>query len=300
MTRVGENAGWLGTHGQLAELARRQLFFVGGAPRSGTTWVQLLLDAHPDISCRGEGLFQQELAKPLDAVMAKRRHALADKNATTFKDFRGFALPDEGDADVLLGTAILLDLQRQCAGSPYRAIGEKTPENVFLFPRLKRLFPHAKFIGIARDPRDSLSSAWHFWGKPRFGSSNPSAQEAFVAASLPAVEEGLRRCLDYAAAYPDDVRLFTYESLLRIPEPIVAGLCRFLDVSDDPNLVRGCVDNAAFVRLSGGRAQGQTQDAAFLRKGVAGDWATTMPPRLADAIVDRLAWAFVEFGWPRA
>ena len=48
---------WRERESAIAELAKRQLFFVGGAPRSGTTWMQHMLDAHPDISCRGEGHF---------------------------------------------------------------------------------------------------------------------------------------------------------------------------------------------------------------------------------------------------
>jgi hypothetical protein len=298
MTRSNENGSWFDEHERLAALARRQLFFVGGAPRSGTTWLQHLLNAHPDISCRGEGLFQQELAKPLSGLMANRRQALANKNSTTFKDFDGYGLPAVEDTEVLLATAILLELRRQCAGSFCGAVGEKTPENVFLFPRLKRLFPRAKFIGVVRDPRDSLSSAWHFWAKPNYG-AGAASQEAFVRASLPAIEDGLRRCLDHAATYPDDCRIFTYETLLRIPEPIVAGLCRFLDVSDDPSLVRECVAAASFARLSGGRAAGTELDTAFLRKGVAGDWVNTLQPGLADVITHQLGWAFEEFGWSR-
>ena len=64
---------WNQRNEEIAQLARRQLFFVGGAPRSGTTWLQQLLDCHPDICCRGEGLFrvvrydvfEQELAPRL-------------------------------------------------------------------------------------------------------------------------------------------------------------------------------------------------------------------------------------------
>ena len=33
----------------------KPLFFICGAIKSGTTWLQLMLDAHPDIACRGEG-----------------------------------------------------------------------------------------------------------------------------------------------------------------------------------------------------------------------------------------------------
>src|ERR1700722_1873858 len=67
---------WLEQHEKLQHLARCQLFFVGGAPRSGTTWLQALLDSHPEISCRGEGLFMKHLAAPLDALMKARREAI--------------------------------------------------------------------------------------------------------------------------------------------------------------------------------------------------------------------------------
>jgi hypothetical protein len=122
---------------------------------------------------------------------------------------------------------------------------------------------------------------------------------AFVEASLPAIEEGLQRFATYTEAYPQDVRIFTYESLLQMPEPIVAGLCRFLDVSDDPAIVAECVRGASFVSLTGGRAQGTAQDGAFLRKGVAGEWASTLPPEAAALVTDTLGWAYDWFAWPR-
>src|SRR5579883_3436410 len=141
-------ASWAARHEQLAELARRQIFFVGGAPRSGTTWLQLLLDSHPEISCRGEGLFSHHLSGALDRLVGNWRQGVEAKNKTVFASMPGYPLPEGADADILLGTAVLLALHRQSTERDVRALGEKTPENVFLFPRLKRLFPGAKFIGI--------------------------------------------------------------------------------------------------------------------------------------------------------
>jgi hypothetical protein len=108
------------------------------------------------VSCRGEGLFQKQLAEPLEAMMVRRGEALAAKNTGLFGHTGGYPLPVPEDLDVLLGTAILLALRRQSAGKAGSAIGEKTPENVFLFSRLKQLFPRAKCIAIARDPRSAI------------------------------------------------------------------------------------------------------------------------------------------------
>ncbi len=118
---------WLDRHRQLAELANRQLFFIGGAPRSGTTWVQELLDLHPSVSCRGEALFHQDLARPLDALMHARSKAIAAKNATTFRHAKGFPPPTIYDTDIMLGTAILLAFQRQCGGRVYDADRREDP-----------------------------------------------------------------------------------------------------------------------------------------------------------------------------
>src|SRR5581483_6350986 len=72
------------TERQLGALSERQVFFVGGAPRSGTTWLQQLLDSHPQISCRGEGLFWRTFGEPLDGVIARRRETLACQSASKF------------------------------------------------------------------------------------------------------------------------------------------------------------------------------------------------------------------------
>ena len=47
------------------ELRSKQIFFIGGTAKSGTTWVQLLLDAHPEVSCNGEGHFLDNLKPAL-------------------------------------------------------------------------------------------------------------------------------------------------------------------------------------------------------------------------------------------
>jgi hypothetical protein len=84
---------------------------------------------------------------------------LTEKNETLFRDTGGFALPQAADGDLLFGAAVLLALRRQGIAPGIQAVGEKTPENVFLFPRLKRIFPRARFVGVVRDPRDVLAAA---------------------------------------------------------------------------------------------------------------------------------------------
>jgi hypothetical protein len=233
--------GWAARQQEILRLAGCQLFFVGGAPRSGTTWLQLLLDSHPQVCCRGEGLFQKHLADPLDSLVAQRREALAAKNRVLFGNGEGYPLPEVEDTDALLGTAILLALQRQCGGREPRAVGEKTPENVFLFPRLKRLFPRAKFIGIARDPRDLLASAWHFFHKAQSGKDEAAAKIALIRTAFPSLQQGARVMLALTEEFPADCLMVTYERLHEQPAPMAARLFRFLGVSNDEAVVADCV-----------------------------------------------------------
>ena len=288
---------WSERQAEIASLAQRQLFFVGGAPRSGTTWVQHMLDLHPDISCRGEGHFLQYLATPLSSLMQWRRDELDAKNTKLFKGLAGYPLSAPDDFEFLVGSAILLALSQQCAGVPCRAVGEKTPENVFYFPNLKRIFPNAKFIGVARDPRDVLVSAWHLVHKTAADSDAELA--AFIRRSVGACGDFLRKMLELRDRYPDDATVVTYESLLGSPEPVLRSVFRFLGVSDAAEVVARCIDGGRFAAMTGGRPAGVERSGSFFRKGVAGDWRTTLTPGLNDLVLGELGWMFPAFGWER-
>jgi hypothetical protein len=72
---------------------------------------------------------------------------------------------------------------------------------------------------------------------------------------------------------------------------------RFLSVSDVPPIVADSVARASFAALTGGRQPGVEQDGAFLRKGVAGDWASTLTPEMNEIVLRDLGWTFPHFGW---
>ena len=42
---------------QLNSLSEKTIFFIIGCPKSGTTWLQRMLDSHPNSICRGEADF---------------------------------------------------------------------------------------------------------------------------------------------------------------------------------------------------------------------------------------------------
>jgi len=285
----------------LHAIAAKQLFFVGGAPRSGTTWLQQLLNANPEISCGGEGLFWRELMEPVDKMIAQRRTALEAKNTTLFRHTGGFALPDAFDADTLVGAGVLLGLQRQLAArgnvAAIKAVGEKTPENVFVFPRLRGLFPNAKLIVIARDPRDSLASSWHMFCRNVPEAQTEAAKDDLIRRSLPSIENSARMMTAFATQDPQSCTLVTYERLTAETPAELSRLYRFIGVRDDAETTAACIAACAFDRHSGGRARGEVDTGSFLRRGVVGDWRSTFTEAQGRMITDQLGWMYPQFGW---
>jgi hypothetical protein len=288
---------WNERNGEIAQLARRQLFFIGGAPRSGTTWLQQLLDAHPDVCSKGEGLFLQQLAVPLEKAMAQRAEVIAGKNEQLFGHTGGYPLPTKDDVEFVVGTAILAALHQQSEGNPYRAIGEKTPENVFFYPRLKALFPTAKFISIARDPRDVLTSAWHFFKKPVPGEDEVKAKLEFIRGALPSLDDGARKMVEFHKGNPDRHIFVTYDALRSRPGPFLAQLFRFIGVSDNAEIVAECIRKTDFAVQTGGRPAGVEQNGVFHRKGEVGSWKATLNAEMGQVILKDLGWMFPLFGW---
>ncbi len=288
---------WTETNDRLRRLEQRQIFFIGGAPRSGTTWLQQIIDSHPDASCRGEGLFSKDLFPLFEDSMEKRRKQLDDKNRSVFSHTRGYPLPAPGDSDFLAASAILLALDAQAEGRDALAYGEKTPENVFAFPRFKRLFPGAKFIGIARDPRDVLTSAWHFFGKTSATADDDSAKMAFVDLALPSLVEGMRQMIALGRTYGGACHMVTYEGLRAEPAARISEIFAFLGLPASAGLVGDCLEKTAFERMTGGRPAGEGVSGSFLRKGVVGDWRSTLSPAMNARILEQMGWSFPHFGW---
>jgi hypothetical protein len=279
----------------LAALSQQQLFFVGGAPRSGTTWLQEILDRHPNVSCRGEGHFLQ-LATSVDAVVATRAGVIASKNASIFGWKAGYPVPNQDDADLLIATWILAALARQRDNRQVKAVGEKTPDNVFFFSRLKRLFPRAKFIAIVRDPRDVITSAWHFFPRP-VPRDEISAKTDFLKLALPSLNEGLRALVDFGREHADDLLVVTYEALKVKPARVIERLYEFLGVVAEPTLIDACVARTSFGVMSQVSSSGGP--VPFFRKGVVGDWPNTLTQEMSGLVVKELGWAFETFGWRR-
>ena len=261
-------------HDALAALRTKRLFFIGGAPKSGTTWLQLLLDAHPEISCRGEGHMVNHLGPLLVNATNAHNAFVAGKNASLFPGLHGHPLLTEADLLYLLGSTIGLMLLRPEKAGRALVVGEKTPNNITHFSLLHRLFPNAVLVHLVRDGRDCATSAW--FHRLRLNPAELSAGYSSMAEYLPHAAEAwiqvVQTGLEFAAAHPQSCVTIRYEDLSRAPEATLGALLRVLGASTQDDVIRTCCAAAEFRALSGGRRPGEEDRMSFFRHGTVGNW----------------------------
>ena len=187
--------------------------FAGGAGRSGTTLLRVMLHGHRHLHCPPElkvvptllgeqegwgALVGQMLGDPLEGLR------LVDRSCRAF-------------LDVLLGSL---------APEGCRLV-EKTPHNALCIETLARLYPRARFLVIVRDGRAVAESlVRQRWVDPATGQPQPyCANLAAAGAYWAHVVVETRRGACAALGRVFEVR---YESLVRDPESTMRRILTFL------------------------------------------------------------------------
>ncbi len=287
----------------------KQVFFVVGDQKSGTTWLMKMLDAHPEILCQGEGrLFGRHFRQRRRAGWDKGYPPVSLYNAiASSEDIRSWIQRSVWcrDSNVryhlngLTRVAIEHFLTYQLSKSDKRMVGDKT---VLLGPNdvkeIGTILPEAKVIHIIRDGRDvAVSVMHHTWnqaedqgGTSRINPAQKAKREAYRGDPQGLLEAGGifpdGWLGDYAASWRarvagtaeegpallgENYAEVRYEDLLANPEGELGRLVGFLGADATQEVVGQSVGAATFEKLSGGRKRGE-EEASFFRKGIAGDW----------------------------
>lgn len=133
----------------------RQVGFVVGAPRSGTTWLQQLLLVHPLITTGGEShLFCEGLPE----VLANFRNPDATSHLSTWVAEPEMFTAMRAMCDVVFAA------QRDGTRPNAKIVVEKTPNHMQQSALQAALYPDALYVHIIRDGRDSAASQRQLWG----------------------------------------------------------------------------------------------------------------------------------------
>jgi hypothetical protein len=198
----------------------RGLVFLLGAFRSGTTLLRKVLDSHPQVHSPAETWFLLPLVNlwegvgksprynPAQAAAAIRQHITQDQFLACCRAFAGRFYA----ANMPAGARVFVD---------------KTPPYLAIAGALPTLFPRAKFLVLARDPRGVL------WSRHTWRHANDQA----LGDRLKEVAGDTRRLATFYQNNRAASTLVQYEQLCTDPAAVLKPVCEALEVPFDPAMV---------------------------------------------------------------
>lgn len=144
---MSKKTSMLSQDGTLYEYDRQSpLIFIGGVPRSGTTLMRAMLDAHSDVRCGEE-------TRVVPRLLQMRSHWMKSQKESLRLEEAGLT----GDVlDSAISSFILEVVARHAEPAP--RLCNKDPFTLKSGTYLKQLFPNGKFLFMVRDGRATVHS----------------------------------------------------------------------------------------------------------------------------------------------
>ena len=209
---------------------------VVGAPRSGTTLLRFMLDAHRDVAIPPESGFLVPCAElaARGAVSCEEFHRTVTgypADAPGWADFQidaGLFLAALGTLEpftVTEGVRLFYRMYASRFGKP--RWGDKTPLYCLHLPSIEAILPEAHFLHIIRDGRDVALSQRPLWFAP---GRDIETLAAHWRQCVTTCRNDAVRCSHYM-----EVR---YKQLVEDPPGVLGKICRFLDLDFDDRMLR--------------------------------------------------------------
>jgi hypothetical protein len=221
--------------------------FIVGCPRSGTTLLQRMLDAHPQLAVIDETRWIDHLytdgkcVTPEGFVTGKLIERLLELPRAAQLGLGPHELHgvlDEGRPLTYPSfVSRLFDLYGRSQGKAL--VGDKTPRYVRSVPRLHELFPRARFVHLIRDGRGTSLSVVNWRKAAKLAETFPTWKNHPLANAGLWWEWQVR--LGREAGAPLGPRLYhevLYEALVTEPAKELERICAFLDLPFDEAMLR--------------------------------------------------------------
>ncbi len=195
-----------------------QLLFVGGAPRSGTTLVQKMLNSHSAI------YGGPEFDRLGDIVHLRNLLQYSNERGRSKTYF------NSSELDSKVSNFILDLLSKPAKESNAQIISEKTPSNIFHLNQILGIDKSAKAIIVIRDPKAIVASMKNVKDKAiSAGEPIPDFTKS-VSNSISFIEKYWKEGLKAYKNYGDRVHLVCYEELIRESQRELEAICTFLNI----------------------------------------------------------------------
>ena len=212
--------------------------FIVSAPRSGSTLLRLILDAHPKLAVPGPA-WLYEMVRPFsysygDLSQESNLLALAEDilETPTVKawsiELSAADLVAVSPAPSFAGLYDALHIHYAQSTSKGRW-GEKSPRNSFWIDEIRQDFPDAVFVHLVRDGRDMAIDIAQ--STPMVPSNPYSGAHIWRDYNLAALESA--KSLDDKSYYR-----ISYEKMCAEPERELKALCGFLGEDFDPIMLK--------------------------------------------------------------
>lgn len=193
--------------------------FVVGFPRSGTTLLEQMLDAHPDFRSMDERAFIYELIKRMQLAGQTYPADLAQLTQVNVDQLREIYANDVRRVVPDLGSRRLVD---------------KNPLNMLCLPMIMRLFPDARIILCLRHPCDVILSCYmQPFRSPAF-MVLCSSLERLARGYVDAFEQWFR----HVEVFAPRVLEWRYESVVSRFDEHLVRLGQFLEMDDAAPMAR--------------------------------------------------------------
>lgn len=212
------------------------LIFIGGVPRSGTTLMRAMLDAHPEIRCGQE-------TRVIPRILQLRSHWIKSEKESVRLEEAGIGKVREKSA-ATSGTCLnltsrfnflqeVLDsaIAQFCLeiiakhGDPAPRLCNKDPLTLKMGSYVIDLFPQAKFLFMVRDGRATVHSI--ISRKVTITGFDLSSYRQCLGKWNKAIETMHEQCKEIG---PERCMMVYYEQLVLHPETMMRKILGFLDV----------------------------------------------------------------------
>ncbi len=213
-------------------------FFIIGRPRTGTTLLRSLFDAHPNVQIPWECQFVLNLCPRYGNIIQWNKEIIEEFYSDLIKQWQFSAW--NIDHDKLLsdlhaceGETSYADICRVVylnhisfyPKETIKLIGDKNHGYTIYTHRLKKLFPDAKFVYILRDYRDNYESV-----------RNVDFELPVVSLVVYKWKYFYKKAWKASKKYQDSFYFIRYEDLVTEPETQFRKLCDFLGIPYVPEV----------------------------------------------------------------
>ena len=216
------------------------LIFIIGRARSGTSMLQAMFDAHPNVMAPSESFFILFLYQRYKGgLLVNPENRLAfERDLEKESSMKHFWIRDEElwkkFWDKYEGTHLsypsLCRIVYHCHTSFFskpevKLLVDKNPQHIHYIGRLRKLFPEAKFIHLVRDPRGNAASLL------KVGYDDAAGHAYAWKRQNQLVEQWKKKI-------PNHFTTVRYEDLISKPSETLTALCRFGQIDYHEDMLR--------------------------------------------------------------